>query len=97
MVVVVGAVVVVVLGAVVGAAVVVGFGGRGTVVGFGGRGGFAGGGRIVLLDAGVFAVVDGAAVDGVVASVLVTPGMVLGVRIVVGVGPAARTVGGGSV
>ncbi len=75
-------------------------GGRGTVVGFGGCGGRAGGGGVVVL----VVAVEPAAVDGVVASVLVTPGMVVEVRIVVvvtgsvvGAPPPAGTVGGGSV
>jgi hypothetical protein len=77
-----------------------GLGGRGTVVGFGGRGGRAGGGGVVVLEVAV----GRATVDGVVASVLVTPGMVVDVRIVVvvtgsvvGTPPPAGTVGGGSV
>ena len=66
------------------AVVVVGFGGRADAAsekgaarwyGRGGRGGFAGGGGIVLLVEGDPAVVGVAAVEGVVASVLVTPGM----------------------
>jgi hypothetical protein len=75
-----------------------GLGGRGTVVGFGGRGGRAGRGGVVVL------AVRRAAVDGVVASVLVTPGTVVAVRIVVvvtgsvvGAPPAAGMVGGGNV